>query len=120
VKQRLKEVSCLKDATQTSINNWSFSKPGYEGTIFFDRVTASCPPEYYADAAVVAFRLPDSDLSLAELKPKVTSSGGKFNLAALTDGDLTTSTLLPYTKPEKMPGSCLNSLNLSACRHFLS
>jgi len=57
------------------------------------------PPEYYADAAVVAFRLPDSDLSLAELKPKVTSSGGKFNLAALTDGDLTTSTLLPYTKP---------------------
>ena len=57
------------------------------------------PPEYYADAAMVAFRLPDSDLSLAELKPKVTSSGGKFNIAVLTDGDLTTSTLLPYTKP---------------------
>jgi hypothetical protein len=57
------------------------------------------PPEYYADAAVVAYRLPDSDLSLAILQPGVTSSGGKFNLAALTDGDLTTSTLLPYTKP---------------------
>ena len=57
------------------------------------------PPEYYADAAVIAYRLPDSDVSLAILKPKVTSSGGKFNLDALTEGDLTTSTLLPYTKP---------------------
>lgn len=57
------------------------------------------PPVYYADAAVVAYRLPDNDLSLASLKPKVTSSGGKFNLEALTDGDLSASTLLPYTKP---------------------
>ena len=57
------------------------------------------PTEYYAAAAVVAYRLPDSDLSLAILQPKVTSSGGKFNLAALTDGDLSASTLLPYTKP---------------------
>jgi alpha-L-rhamnosidase/Glycosyl hydrolases family 2, sugar binding domain len=57
------------------------------------------PPGYYADAAVVAYCLPDSDLSLVTLHPKVTSSGGKFNLEALTDGDLTTSTLLPYTKP---------------------
>ena len=56
-------------------------------------------PEFYADAAVVAFRLPDKDVSLASLNPKVTSSGGRFNLAALTDGDLTTSTMLPYTKP---------------------
>jgi len=59
----------------------------------------TAPQEYYADAAVVAYRLPDSDLSLALLNPKVSSSGGKFTLAALTDGDLTTSTLLPYTKP---------------------
>jgi hypothetical protein len=57
------------------------------------------PPEYYADAAVVAYRLPDSDLSLNILQPKVTSSGGKFTLSALTDGDLSTSYLLPYTKP---------------------
>ena len=57
------------------------------------------PPEYYADAAVVAYRLPETDLSLAILQPKVTSSGGKFSLSSLTDGDLSTSTLLPYTKP---------------------
>jgi alpha-L-rhamnosidase/Glycosyl hydrolases family 2, sugar binding domain len=57
------------------------------------------PPEYYADAAVIAYRLPDADLSLSILKPKVTSSGGKFNLDALIDGDVSTSTLLPFSKP---------------------
>jgi hypothetical protein len=57
------------------------------------------PPEFYADAAVIAFKLPDSDLDLASLKPRVTSSGGKFDLKALTDGDLSTTYLLPYTKP---------------------
>ena len=56
-------------------------------------------PEYYANAAVVAYRLPDPDVSLVDLHPKVTSSGGTFSLADLTDGDLATSTLLPYTRP---------------------
>jgi len=55
-------------------------------------------PEYYADSAVVAYRLTDHDKSLAELKPKVTSSGGTFDLAALTDGDLAKSVLLPAAK----------------------
>ncbi|MCW3110794.1 MAG: glycoside hydrolase [Segetibacter sp.] len=53
------------------------------------------PPEYYKDIAVVAFRLPESDVSLMELAPKVTSSGGNFTLAQLTDGDLAGTTLLP-------------------------
>jgi hypothetical protein len=52
-------------------------------------------PEYYADAAVVAYRVPDSDLSMAELQPKVSASGGNFNLAVLTDGDVFNTTLLP-------------------------
>jgi len=39
--------------------------------------------EYYADAAVVAYRVPENDIPLAELKPKVTSSGGKFDLTTL-------------------------------------
>ena len=38
-------------------------------------------PEFYADSAVVAFRCPDNDKSMAELEPKVTSSGGAFDLA---------------------------------------
>ena len=53
------------------------------------------PPEYYADAAVVAYRAPSGDVPLADLQPKVTSSGGQFELASLTDGDLTNETLLP-------------------------
>jgi hypothetical protein len=57
------------------------------------------PGEYYADAAVVAYRIPDNDLSLSALNPVITSSGGRFNLAFLTDGDLASSVQLPYTKP---------------------
>jgi len=52
-------------------------------------------PEYYADAAVVAFRVTNNDYTLNELKPKVSSSGGKFSLEELTDGDVVKSTLLP-------------------------
>jgi (4-O-methyl)-D-glucuronate---lignin esterase len=57
--------------------------------------TKAAPPEFYADSAVVAFRAPESDRTLAELGAKVTSSGGTFELAALTDGDLARSVLLP-------------------------
>ncbi|GAB3428245.1 glycosyl hydrolase family 2 protein [Flindersiella endophytica] len=53
------------------------------------------PDPWYADAAVMAYRLPDSDESLAGLQPKVTSSGGDFDLAKLTDGDYANGTLLP-------------------------
>ena len=56
---------------------------------------AAATPEFYADSAVIAYRLPDSDLSMAELQPKVTSSGGQFDLGALTDGDLVKSNTLP-------------------------
>lgn len=52
-------------------------------------------PHYYADAAVIAYRIPDGELSLDELQPRITSSGGNFNLQTLTDGDVVTSTLLP-------------------------
>jgi hypothetical protein len=56
-------------------------------------------PEYYADEAIVAYKLPDSDSTMAEMNPKVTSSGGKFSLQSLSDGDLSASFLLPFTKP---------------------
>jgi hypothetical protein len=52
-------------------------------------------PEFYADSAVVAFRVPENDRALAELGVKVTSSGGVFDLAALTDGDWAKTALLP-------------------------
>jgi len=56
---------------------------------------APAPPQYYKDAAVIAYRAPESDVPMAQLQPKVTSSGGQFDLAALTDGDLVKSTPLP-------------------------
>ena len=53
------------------------------------------PAPFYADAAVVAFRTPENDRPIADLHPKVTSSGGSFSLEALTDGDVAHATLLP-------------------------
>jgi hypothetical protein len=52
-------------------------------------------PAYYADSAVVAYRAPEDDVPMPELRPKVTSSGGHFDLAALADGDLVTASDLP-------------------------
>lgn len=55
-------------------------------------------PEYYADAAVVAYLAPENDLPLSELNPVVHSSSGKFDLSSLTDGDLAESAFLPAAK----------------------
>lgn len=52
-------------------------------------------PEYYADAAVVAYRMRESEIPVAELQPKITSSGGQFDIRALTDGDLVNAASLP-------------------------
>ena len=52
-------------------------------------------PEYYADAAVIAYKIPANDLTLSELDPAVTSSAGKPELSQLTDGDLARTVFLP-------------------------
>ncbi|MBA4850163.1 glycosyl hydrolase [Emticicia sp. BO119] len=52
-------------------------------------------PDFYRDALVIAYRIPAKEKTLAELNPKVTSSGGEFDLKKLTDGDLSKSTPLP-------------------------
>jgi len=52
------------------------------------------PPNYYKDVAVIAYKLPDDDVPMSELKPVVTSSGGSFDLTQLTDGDLSKTNLL--------------------------
>jgi hypothetical protein len=53
------------------------------------------PPEFYADAAVVAYLAPEKDRSMSELQAKVTSSGGSFEVVPLTDGSVTNGQLLP-------------------------
>ena len=52
-------------------------------------------PNFYADAAVIAFKIAKQDIQMASLNPKVSSSGGDFSLKNLTDGDLNCTTLLP-------------------------
>jgi hypothetical protein len=61
----------------------------------FGAALPTAPPEYYADSAVIAYRAPASDVPLARLQPKVTSSGGQFDLATMTDGDLVKAAALP-------------------------
>jgi len=63
------------------------------------RPGAEAGPEFYADAAVVAFPAPAGDAPPAELKALITSSGGAFSLEALTDGDLAGTQALPDARP---------------------
>ena len=52
-------------------------------------------PQFYADAAVVAYRAAASDLPVESLHPKVTVSAGALDVAMLSDGDLQKATKLP-------------------------
>ena len=67
----------------------NFSVPGRRGPD--GRVTV--PPEFYADAAVIAYKIPDGDKPQGELDPHVTASSGTANVAALSDGDVNTVAL---------------------------
>ncbi|WP_149302728.1 glycosyl hydrolase [Pareuzebyella sediminis] len=55
-------------------------------------------PEFYADVAVMAFKLPKKPVSILELRPKVKSSKGQFSIEQLTDTDLNTTTYLPPSR----------------------
>lgn len=52
-------------------------------------------PQYYADAAVIAFRRPAADASTEELHARVTASGNELDEKILTDGDLEKTTSIP-------------------------
>jgi hypothetical protein len=52
-------------------------------------------PQYYADSAVVAYRIPEGESPQTDLRPKVTSSGGNIEASLLSDGNLAKSTGLP-------------------------
>jgi len=55
--------------------------------------TVLARPEFYAETAVIAYRIPEGDKSQQELAPKVTTSKGDGNVAALSDGDVNTVAL---------------------------
>jgi hypothetical protein len=52
-------------------------------------------PLFYADAAVVAYKRPASDVSAQELHAKMSASGGDPDFALLSNGDLQKTTGLP-------------------------
>ena len=58
-------------------------------------------PEFYADAAVVAFKQPVHEKTIQELNPIVTSSGGSFKLSDLTDGSIAKSAQIPFKTYEE-------------------
>jgi hypothetical protein len=58
-------------------------------------------PTYYADTKVIAFRVPDGEVRMAELHPKVTSSAGNIDLATLMDGDVSKTIALPLAEGAK-------------------
>ena len=64
------------------------SNTGVFQNIPYPASTGKPAPVYYKDIALLAYRLPDADRTLSELNPKITSSGGNFNLRQLSDGDL--------------------------------
>ncbi len=52
-------------------------------------------PVYYADSAVIAYRVPNTVKSLLDLRPKLSASAHSPQLALLTDGDVTKSISVP-------------------------
>src|SRR5215471_10971062 len=52
-------------------------------------------PTFYSDIAVIAYRVPDTDVPVSALQPKITTSGSNLVWGLLTDGDLVKTTPLP-------------------------
>ena len=70
------------------------SKPRSE-FLNFNGSDKSPPAAYYADSAVMAYRMPAGATLVRELAPKLTASGGTPDRALLTDGDVTKSFNVP-------------------------
>ena len=55
-------------------------------------------PTFYGDSAVLAFRVPEKDVKMADSHPKVTSNGGSIDGAKLMDGDVANLVSVPYAE----------------------
>jgi alpha-L-rhamnosidase/Glycosyl hydrolases family 2, sugar binding domain len=58
-------------------------------------------PTFYADTAVVAFRVPESEIAMSSLHPQITSSAPGTNVAALSDGDWSNNIDFPFADEGK-------------------
>jgi hypothetical protein len=75
-------------------NTGAFQNVGIHDLIAAPAGSAAIP-QFYADAAVVAYRKPASDISVESLHVKITASGGSPDTSILSDGDLEKATKLP-------------------------
>ena len=57
---------------------------------------APARPEFYADAAVIAFRVPSGEFAEESSQVKITSSGAGLDAAMLGNGDLEKTTQIPF------------------------
>jgi hypothetical protein len=58
-------------------------------------------PTFYGDIAVLAYRMPEGDVRMADRHPKVTASGGAGDLSILVDGDLDRQATIPVAEDGK-------------------
>src|SRR6185437_1834896 len=56
---------------------------------------AKAAPHFYANSVVIAYRQPETDVSLNSLHPAISSSGGSVDAAMLSDGDLSKAVGVP-------------------------
>ncbi len=68
---------------------------------------------FYGDSAVVAYRMPADEGSMAELKPKVTANSGSINGAALIDDDLNTAVTIAAPGSGAAAGCSMSLLSRS-------
>jgi len=73
-------------------NTGAFQSAGIRGRAGAEQ-PATPPPQFYGEAAVVAFRRPWKTAELPQ--PKMTSSGGTLDFGTLADGDIVKTTELP-------------------------
>ena len=57
-------------------------------------------PTFYADARVIAYRLPEGEVRMSDLHPKVTTSVPGLDPTPLTDGDIAKAVSLPVNQGE--------------------
>jgi len=58
-------------------------------------------PTHYEDTVVLAYRVPDDEVRVAELHPTITTSGGSLDPAVLVDGDFERTTALPILEGDQ-------------------
>jgi len=59
------------------------------------------PPSFYSDIKVLACRLPESEVRMADVLPRVTTSAATLDLARLVDGDYSTVVVIPLGQQER-------------------